>query len=394
MAGPVDMISLTGGPCAGKTSGIVQLVEAGSEAGCITGRVAEVATRKIRSGVNPRKLAGVSRQNLLKFQRNVLLAQLQDEAHLAEELQLMPGAGRRIIICDRGAMDVAAYLSPDEFDELLASMNLTRPELLNRYVWVGHLVSAAIGAEQFYTLENNEARSESIEEARQLDARTQEAWNGHPRVQAIDNSTDFPTKLRRLRAAFQRAIGLPVNVQHQAKFVLGEPVNVKKLPVAHEEIEIEQAYLPTIAGDAEDRVRCWCHRGVPFYTRTFKAETDNPLAKVRREEAISGREYARLLHYRILSGLPPIKKRRVCFVHEGQYFRMDVFTSPDHLIGLTVLEVEPTELNDRVRLPKFLGAAEDVTGDARYTNRRLYEERAPEAKRKVNGWRIPWLRKK
>ncbi len=38
------------------------------------------------------------------------------------------------------------------------------------------MVSAAIGAEQFYTQANNEARREGIQEARELDAKTRDAW--------------------------------------------------------------------------------------------------------------------------------------------------------------------------------------------------------------------------
>jgi hypothetical protein len=43
-------------------------------------------------------------------------------------------------------------------------------------------VTAANGAEPFYTLENNETRLESAEEARRLDDRVLRAWVGHPRL--------------------------------------------------------------------------------------------------------------------------------------------------------------------------------------------------------------------
>jgi hypothetical protein len=51
-----------------------------------------------------------------------------------------------------------------------------------RYTAVLHLVTAANGAEPFYTLENNETRLESAEEARRLDDRVLRAWVGHPRL--------------------------------------------------------------------------------------------------------------------------------------------------------------------------------------------------------------------
>ncbi len=58
-------------------------------------------------------------------------------------------------------------------------------------------VTAALGAEQFYTLENNLARSEPIELARELDDKCSKAWIGHPYVDVIDNNTIFDIKITR-----------------------------------------------------------------------------------------------------------------------------------------------------------------------------------------------------
>jgi len=49
-------------------------------------------------------------------------------------------------------------------------------------------MSAARGAEQFYTIEHHTSRSESIELARELDIKAAEAWVGHPYVEVVDNS--------------------------------------------------------------------------------------------------------------------------------------------------------------------------------------------------------------
>lgn len=47
--------------------------------------------------------------------------------------------------------------------------------------------SAANGAEKFYTGLNNEARYESIEEAKILDKKLIDAWTGHPVYIVVDN---------------------------------------------------------------------------------------------------------------------------------------------------------------------------------------------------------------
>jgi hypothetical protein len=57
-----------------------------------------------------------------------------------------------------------------------------------RYIAVFHLVTAASGAEKFYTLDNNGIRIESVEQARAIDEKTCRAWIGHPKLFVIGKS--------------------------------------------------------------------------------------------------------------------------------------------------------------------------------------------------------------
>jgi hypothetical protein len=67
-------------------------------------------------------------------------------------------------------MDTAAYMTNENFDVLLDDYNWNVVDLRDkRYDAVIHLVTAAIGAEKFYTTENNAARSEDLNQARDLD---------------------------------------------------------------------------------------------------------------------------------------------------------------------------------------------------------------------------------
>lgn len=63
-----------------------------------------------------------------------------------------------------------------------------------------HLVTAAVGAEAFYSLANNAARTEGFEMARELDQKCQTAWCGHPALDVIDNASGFDEKMLRLIA--------------------------------------------------------------------------------------------------------------------------------------------------------------------------------------------------
>ena len=59
-----------------------------------------------------------------------------------------------------------------------------------------HLATAALGAEEFYTLENNAARFDANEEAVSFDIRTQLECTDHPNFEIIDNRSGvFEKKL-------------------------------------------------------------------------------------------------------------------------------------------------------------------------------------------------------
>ena len=56
---------------------------------------------------------------------------------------------------------------------------------LMSYLQVIHMITAAKGAEKFYTLENSTSRSEDLDTARMLDTKAAEAWVGHPNVDSV-----------------------------------------------------------------------------------------------------------------------------------------------------------------------------------------------------------------
>ena len=58
------------------------------------------------------------------------------------------------------------------------------------------MVSAANGAEDFYSLDDHSARFEGLELARERDHKAMEAWSEHPYVDIVDNRADFDTKVR------------------------------------------------------------------------------------------------------------------------------------------------------------------------------------------------------
>ena len=128
------------------------------------------------------------REILLQYEQTLLKLQIQfeDAFRGLAAAQNQPA----IIVCDRGALDIAAYLPEDLWNETM-HMSGSTPESLNqRYDSVIHLVTAACGAEQFYTRSNNAARTETAEEARVLDSKVRRAWIGHPSLHIIPNDSE------------------------------------------------------------------------------------------------------------------------------------------------------------------------------------------------------------
>ena len=56
------------------------------------------------------------------------------------------------VVCDRGTMDISAYISPEMWLDITAKCGTCSNQLRERYDAVLHLVSAADGAEQYYRL--------------------------------------------------------------------------------------------------------------------------------------------------------------------------------------------------------------------------------------------------
>jgi hypothetical protein len=97
-------------------------------------------------------------------------------------------------------MDTRAYTPEKVFIEIIEERGLDiRSMRDDRYHAVFHLTSAAIGAEEHYSSENNRARFETLDEAREADRRTFAAWAGHRRHAVIDNTNrNFEKKMEKL----------------------------------------------------------------------------------------------------------------------------------------------------------------------------------------------------
>lgn len=114
--------------------------------------------------------------------------------HLQKNLEDVQSARfpERILLCDRGTVDGAAYW-PDEPETFFASVGTTEAAELLRYDAVIFFESAAVGGSGIEG--GNPARIESMEEALHLDRRLRALWSKHPKFVVVRHNASFFRKI-------------------------------------------------------------------------------------------------------------------------------------------------------------------------------------------------------
>ena len=160
---PVSMIVLTGGPCSGKSSSLAYLTERLSDHGFMVS-LPETATLITSTGIDRRKMDRT--RQVVMFEETIFDMQLAFEETYKKAVTGIFPDRRKVILLDRGIMDIKAFIPHEDFRAMLKKRGLSEVNVRDRYNGVIHLVTAAEGAEEYYTGENNAARIESPEEAR------------------------------------------------------------------------------------------------------------------------------------------------------------------------------------------------------------------------------------
>lgn len=360
----IKKIVLTGGPCAGKTTALVKVIEHFSSLGYKVFTIPEVPTMFTQAGMN---YLTSNKDFFFEGEK----ATLQTQLHLEDSFYRMAQTLEQpvLIICDRGVMDISAYLSPEQWKEIISQVGYTQTQLRDeRYDAVLHLVSAADGAEQFYTTSNNAQRLEQADEkglqiARELDKKVIEAWTGHSHLRVINNHEDFNNKLNRVLKEISNVLGIPQPIEEERKYIVKLTGDV---PNAIDS-DIVQTYLSGEPG-SEIRLRRRGFEGGKFvYVHTSKKRVSNN-EQVETERQINANLYETMLQqadpYR-----STIRKHRKSFIWKGQYFNLDRFHTPAD--GLCILETKCIGKGEAVKFPPFIRVLEDITGNAKYDNYNL-----------------------
>ncbi|XP_065077757.1 TRPL translocation defect protein 14-like isoform X2 [Ochlerotatus camptorhynchus] len=407
----VYKLVLTGGPCGGKTTGQARLCTFFENLGWKVFRVPETATVLLSGGIKfsdltadevhqkasnnrtvfkdgtpdhsvdktascPRCLAAAADKpngsEAYKFQENLLRTMIQMENTFFE---LGKSCTRNcLIICDRGVMDASAFVSKEKWDRMMRTNSWNSVELRdNRYNQIVHMVSAANGAEAFYSTEDHACRSEGVGLARELDYKSAAAWIGHPYFDVIDNSTDFDSKMNRMIECVCQKLGIDtgdrlLTTSKKVKFLVSELPPNSAFP-AFQDFDVVHHYLQSAGPRVQARLRKRGQNGHFSYIHTIRRPHLHGQS-IEVKTQLTHRDYLNMLTQRDDSHFTIYKKRR-CFLVNNQYFQMDIYKEPGHprCKGLILLETYTSLSGDKLKgiLPTFLNIVKEVTGQPNYS---------------------------
>jgi len=389
---PLFKVVLTGGPCGGKTTAKSEIKARFESLGFLVLCGPEAATLLFGGGV-PFPDDEAARMLL---QRTILKLQMAIEDMFEE---IGKNSGRpTLILLDRGALDGKAYVSDYEWELLLDDVKLTTVVLRDqRYDAIIHLVTAAQGAEAFYTLTNNETRTETPAAAREMDRKTLDAWTGHEHLYIVDNSTTFDEKIRRAVARISKLVGVPAPMAITRKFLLACRPTHEELEQhldKFESFEVDTTFLRSNQNNKfgvyeKHRVRrrqqgantSFQHQMWVTETRADGSEETHTI-----EKTLNAREYYILLKQRDPERCT-ISKTLSCFIWGTNYWELNAFKGATHV---AILEVEAESRDSELCFPSFLPVAREVTDEESYDSYLIARElelevtRANEEKKRAN----------
>ena len=322
--------------------------------------VSETATELIKGGVAPWTCGS----NVDYQTCQIKLQRLKEE--IFELAARSMNDEKILIVCDRGAVDNKAYMSPEEFEQVLKALGTNEVELRDTYDAVFHLVTAAKGAAEFYTTSNNPARTETPEQAAHIDDKIISAWTGHPHLRVIDNTLDFDNKMKKLIHEITTFLGEPEPYEIERKYLIEYPdIDLLRSLDNCQRIEIIQTYLNSADGQTV-RLRQRGIDGSYIYFKTIKYLISG-LKCVEIEERLSKDEYLSML-MNADTTKRQIRKDRYCLTYKNQYFEIDVYP---FWKDKAIAEIELSNENDEVIFPDYIKVIKEVTEDLSYKNSAL-----------------------
>jgi predicted ATPase len=187
-------ICLTGGPGAGKTA-VAQLMK--RQFGDFVYVVPESATILYSGGLS--RARNIAEQ----FYVQRAIYELQRQQEEIADLRTQGESEAKLILCDRGTLDFAAYWDGSAEEFLFDASSSLEAELA-RYDLLIHMETPTGDDYQ----QDARVRVEDVEKALELDHRIAEAWAGHPRRHFVKSRNSFIEKVEEVISIINESVRL------------------------------------------------------------------------------------------------------------------------------------------------------------------------------------------
>ena len=355
----IKKIVLTGGPSSGKTSVLEKIEQIYSAQGYRVIIVEETATYLINKGIKP---FGEGKIDLVDFQELVMKMQLAKEEVVDRATEMMDD-DKIIIVYDRGAIDNRAYVNEEEFKEVLTRLNnvVTIKDLMDKY----DLVINLVGCKEFYTTENNAARSEDSDSALKLGDVTLRSWLGHKNIRIVYPKETLGEKIQEVLNIINGILNEKEVIDQEKYLIDLKNSDIASIVSNASAFDIVQTYLMSTEGEERRLRKVGFGEDCSYYYSVFRLGEGGKKTIVS-EKKIERSIYESLLEFRDKEREDIIKKRYY-FVSDGEYLHLDVFNGDDE-IGMLEINVNR---GVRTHIPNELKVIDIVSGNSAYSNRNL-----------------------
>lgn len=269
-----------------------------------------------------------------------------------------------VVLLDRAIIDGSVYVTDEQFCDILSKCSLpSKSDIMSSYDAVFYLVSAAIGAEPFYG--NNAVRKESLEYAKDIDAKTLKAWNNHKNLIVFDNfDKSFETKMREVVSKICSLVNITHTFKIPNKYILKN--HNFKIPddIICSERQVEKIFINRESQKkyplSYSFIRKSICRGVAsFIIKTVGYKNQQ---RIEQKETLTFRQYQHFKQFADTTRVV-VKQNRTFFQLEKAHFEICKYEAPaDVPVLLNVFSAT----DETVKMPSFLGEFEDVTNSSAF----------------------------
>lgn len=320
-------VVLTGGPCGGKTTAIKEIKKYLKKKDIPLLIVPETATELIVSGIKPGAIP------TYEFQSLVLKKQLSKEK-ITEEYakKICQNNELCVIIYDRGILDNKAYLENiTDFQKLVIEEGLNEINLLDNYDLVLDLLSLATCKPEAYNL-LNEARTEDIPTARELDRKTTISWIGHRNLKIISSEVPQNIELKEILNEIDELIN-GVRKKHIRRFLVNDISSNYNIYNENnsQEIYVSDYYLEGTNSNYQYIVSKRTFKNEDSYIFTVYKE-QNGVRTIIEDKHITREEYYKLINQNKI--IKKVNRKETYFIYNNKKYTLCFYDD------ITILQLE------------------------------------------------------